>query len=147
MELTNQPSIVWDAYTWPYTWTLQLFTCDLHIFCMYLPWTPHLIRFSGSHFYLLPLPWPSFIPPWMEVARIPLSQWDPFALMESSSLPQKPRTTWNDAWNKRQDLMATMNVCQVLHMYTCIPYVNRLGDLVDPFCSELGYTWVYIIHV
>ena len=53
MELTNQPSIIWDAYTWPYTWTLQLFTCDLHIICMYLPWTPHLIRLSKA---LLPAP-------------------------------------------------------------------------------------------
>ena len=35
--------------------------------------------------------------------------------------------------------------------YECLPgfaYVNRLGDLVDPFWTELGvYTWVYIIHV
>ena len=103
---------------------------------MYLPWTPHRKSGYPKHFYLLPLPWPSFIPPWMEVARIPQSQWTPFALMESSSLPQKPRTTWNDA----------LPAARSDGNYECLPgfaYVNRLGDLVDPFWTELGYIHEY----
>lgn len=110
---------------------------NLHVSTMNAP--PYPVIRSTSTCSLLP--WHSFVPPWMEVARIPLSQWNPFALMESSSLPQKPRTTWNDA----------LPAARSDGNYECLPgfaYVNRLGDLVDPLLNGTGvYTWVYIIGI